>query len=129
MDRGSQYRSGIFYHDDKQRRLAEESKLELERSGVFDKPIVTEITMLKEFYKAEDYHQDYYKNHKYRYKFYRQNSGRDQFLKKTWSNKKKMDSRVEWITRPVDPLSLAGSCQKPKRGRCAARSYLPHSDR
>ena len=95
VDRGSQYRSGIFYHDEEQKRLAEESKLELERSGVFGKPVVTEITMLKEFYKAEDYHQDYYKNHKYRYKYYRQNSGRDQFLKKTWNNKKKMDSRVD----------------------------------
>lgn len=93
VDRGSQYRSGIFYHDEEQKRLAEESKLELERSGLFDKPIVTEITMLKEFYKAEDYHQDYYKTHKYRYNYYRWNSGRDQFLKKTWSNNKEMNSR------------------------------------
>jgi peptide methionine sulfoxide reductase msrA/msrB len=99
VDRGSQYRSGIFYHDEEQKHLAEESKRELERSGVFDKPIVTEITMLKEFYKAEDYHQDYYKTHKYRYNFYRRNSGRDQFLKKTWGNKKKMNPRGSAMIR------------------------------
>jgi peptide methionine sulfoxide reductase msrA/msrB len=84
VDRGSQYRSGIFYHDEEQKRLAEKSKAALAQSGRFDKPIVTEIVKVGAFYTAEDYHQDYYKTHSLRYKFYRYNSGRDQFLKKAW---------------------------------------------
>ncbi len=84
VDRGSQYRPAIFYHDDEQKRLAEQSKAALEQSGVFNKPIVTEIVKLGTFYTAEDYHQDYYKTHPVRYKLYRYRSGRDQFLKKVW---------------------------------------------
>jgi peptide methionine sulfoxide reductase msrA/msrB len=84
VDRGSQYRSVIFYHDEEQRRLAEESKRDLDASGVFDAPIVTEIVKFKKFYRAEDYHQDYYKTHSLSYKFYRWKSGRDQFLEKHW---------------------------------------------
>ncbi len=82
VDRGTQYRTVIFYHDEEQRRLAEESKRELNRSGRFDKPVVTEILPLKQFYRAEDYHQDYYRKNPLRYSFYRFNSGRDQFLGK-----------------------------------------------
>lgn len=59
-DVGTQYRSAIFYHDEEQRRIAEAFKNELNASGAFDSPIVTEITPIKEFYKAEDYHQNYY---------------------------------------------------------------------
>jgi peptide methionine sulfoxide reductase msrA/msrB len=84
VDRGGQYRSGIFYHDEEQRLLAEESRKRLENSGVFDKPVVTEITRFQVFYPAEEYHQDYYRKNSYRYSFYRWNSGRDQFLKETW---------------------------------------------
>jgi peptide methionine sulfoxide reductase msrA/msrB len=85
VDRGSQYRPAIFYHDEDQKRLAEESKRNLEASGRFDKPIATEIVAVSDFYKAEDYHQDYYKKNPLRYKFYRLNSGRDQFLEKAWA--------------------------------------------
>ena len=88
VDRGKQYRSVIFYHDEEQKRLAEESKMELEQSVRFDKAIVTEIVKFTEFYRAEDYHQDYYKTNGLRYKFYRWNSGRDQFLKKVWGAEK-----------------------------------------
>ena len=84
VDRGSQYRSAIFYQEDEQRRLAEESKAKLEQSGRFDKPIVTEIVKLGPFYPAEDYHQDYYKKNPLRYKYYRYGSGRDQFLEQVW---------------------------------------------
>ena len=84
VDRGNQYRSAIFYHNEEQKRIAEESKKELEKSGVFGKPIVTEILKLEKFYPAEDYHQDYYKENPIRYKYYRWNSGRDQFLEKVW---------------------------------------------
>jgi peptide methionine sulfoxide reductase msrA/msrB len=86
VDRGSQYRSVIFYHDEEQKRLAEKSKEELGKSGKFDKPIVTEIIKFTKFYEAEEYHQDYYKKNPFRYKFYRYGSGRDQFLKKVWGS-------------------------------------------
>lgn len=85
-DRGSQYRSAIFYHNDEQKRLAETSKEKMNQSKIFDKPIVTEITKLEIFYKAEDYHQDYYKKNPVRYKMYRFGSGRDRFLKKIWGS-------------------------------------------
>lgn len=88
VDRGSQYRTVIFYHDEEQKRLAEASKQELEKSGLLSQPVVTEIVEFSKFYRAEDYHQDYYKTHSLSYKYYRWNSGRDQFLKKVWSNKK-----------------------------------------
>ena len=84
VDRGSQYRSAIFYHDEQQKMLAEQSREKLNRSKRFEKPIVTEILPLLKFYRAEDYHQDYYKTHPIRYRFYRLNSRRDQFLKKAW---------------------------------------------
>ena len=88
VDRGSQYRTAIFYHDEEQRRLAEESKGALERSGRLAKPVVTEILPFTKFYRAEDYHQDYYKTHALRYQFYRWNSGRDQVLTKVWGGDK-----------------------------------------
>jgi peptide methionine sulfoxide reductase msrA/msrB len=84
VDRGSQYRSAIFYADERQHRMAEQSKKELAKSGRFDKPIVTLIRPLGSFYPAEDYHQDYYKKNPVRYHWYRWNSGRDQFLEKVW---------------------------------------------
>ena len=59
-DVGTQYRSGIFYHNEEQKQLAENYKTELVKSGAWDKPIVTEVVPLATFYKAEDYHQDYY---------------------------------------------------------------------
>ncbi len=86
VDRGNQYRSGIFYLNEEQRVQAEASKQKLERSGRFDKPIVTEIVPATTFYPAEEYHQDYYKKNPLRYKFYRYNSGRDRFLEKAWGN-------------------------------------------
>jgi len=84
VDRGGQYRSAIFYHDEEQKRLAEKSKEALSQSGRFNKPVVTEIVKFTKFYEAEDYHQDYYKTHALKYKFYRYASGRDQFLEKVW---------------------------------------------
>ena len=84
VDRGNQYRSAIFYHNDEQKRLAEESRDRLAKSGRFTKPIVTEIVKASTFYKAEEYHQYYYKKNPIRYKYYRFNSGRDKFLDKVW---------------------------------------------
>ena len=84
VDRGAQYRTAIFYHDDDQRRVALASKKELDESGRFSKPIATEILAFSKFYEAEEYHQDYYKKSALRYKFYRYNSGRDQYLETVW---------------------------------------------
>jgi len=88
VDRGSQYRSAIFYANDTEKRLAEKSKQRLAASELFNKPIVTDILPLGEFYPAEDYHQNYYKKNPIRYHYYRYGSGRDQFLKKTWADEK-----------------------------------------
>ena len=63
-DIGTQYRSAIFYHDEKQKEIAEKSKKELEEEHVYKDPVVTEISPFKNFYVAEDYHKDYYENHK-----------------------------------------------------------------
>ncbi len=84
VDRGPQYRSAIFYHDEEQKRLAEKSKEELNRSGRFKKPVVTEIVKFEKFYEAEDYHQDYSKKDSLKYHLYRMGSGRDPFLNKVW---------------------------------------------
>jgi peptide-methionine (S)-S-oxide reductase len=81
-DIGSQYRSAIFYHDENQKRLAEESKKALSKR--FKEPIVTEIVAYTEFFPAEDYHQDYYTKNPLRYKYYRYNCGRDQRLEALW---------------------------------------------
>jgi peptide methionine sulfoxide reductase msrA/msrB len=87
VDRGSQYRSAIFYADKQQQDLAESSKEKLAASGIFDQPIVTEIVPLEIFYEAEEYHQDYYKKSPLRYKWYRSGSGRDRFLEKVWADR------------------------------------------
>ena len=84
VDRGPQYRSAIFYADDEQKQIAEKSKKKLNESGKFSLPVATEILPLKQFYPAEDYHQDYYKKNPLRYKYYRGGSGRDKFIQKTW---------------------------------------------
>ena len=83
-DVGSQYRSAIFYHDDVQRRLAEESKRALGASGRLKNPIVTEIAPATAFYPAEDYHQDYYEKNPLRYRYYRAGCGRDERLRELW---------------------------------------------
>jgi peptide methionine sulfoxide reductase msrA/msrB len=87
VDRGPQYRTAVFYHTEEQKHLAEESKRGLDRSGRFQKPVVTEILPAVEFYAAEDYHQDYYKKSSLRYSLYRQGSGRDQFIRQAWGAK------------------------------------------
>ncbi len=88
VDRGSQYRSVIFYHDEEQKQLAEKSKETLKKSGKFNKPIATEIVKFTRFFPAEEYHQDYYRKNPIRYGYYRFGSGRDQFLEKAWKKEK-----------------------------------------
>ena len=86
-DHGKQYRSGVFYHNPEQQKLATQSKMELDQSKLFKAPIVTEITAASEFYVAEDYHQNFYTKNPIRYKFYRYNCGRDKRLEQLWGEK------------------------------------------
>ena len=83
-DVGTQYRTEIFTVGENQKKLAEESKVELENSGKFNKPIVTAITNAPVFYIAEEYHQDFYKKQSMRYQMYAQASGRKGYLENTW---------------------------------------------
>ncbi|KEO81830.1 peptide-methionine (S)-S-oxide reductase MsrA [Tumebacillus flagellatus] len=97
-DRGESYRTAIFYHNEEQKRLAEESKRELEASGVFDKPIATQIVPAGRFYPAEEYHQDYHKKNPAHYKRYRQGSGRDAFIDRHWTLRKNHEELREKLT-------------------------------
>jgi methionine-S-sulfoxide reductase len=79
-DRGTQYQTAIFYHSSDQQNLAEASKVDLEKSGVYDKSIATKIMPVKEFYPAEEYHQFYYKKNPLRYELYYRGSGHAAYL-------------------------------------------------
>lgn len=84
FDKGTQYRTAIFYHTEEQKNLAEKTRDELAASGKFKKSIVTQILPATEFYPAEEYHQKYYQKNATRYKAYSAASGRDNFFKKIW---------------------------------------------
>jgi len=86
-DRGKQYTTAIFYHNDQQRRLAEQSKQELQDSNQFGpRKIQTTVRSLDEFYRAEEYHQNYYKKNPLRYKLYVNSCGRKQRLEELWGS-------------------------------------------
>ena len=88
-DHGSQYRPGIFWHDEEQRKLAEASKAKYEKLKTFKQPIVTPIVKATQFWPAEDYHQDYYKKNPVRYKFYSTGCGRYSRLDELWGKLRK----------------------------------------
>ncbi|PWW30219.1 peptide-methionine (S)-S-oxide reductase [Cytobacillus oceanisediminis] len=87
-DRGQSYQTAIFYHNENQKQLAEESKQKLQENGPFTKPIVTKILPASDFYPAEDYHQHYYKKNPGRYEAYQTGSGRKAFIKAHWGESK-----------------------------------------
>lgn len=87
-DRGESYQSAIFYHNEEQRKEAETSKDEIEKSGIFDKPIVTPILPAAPFYPAEEYHQDYHQKNPVHYKMYSRGSGRERFLAEHWDKER-----------------------------------------
>lgn len=107
VDRGYQYSSAIFYHTEEQRLAAVKSLAEMDRSGRYDKPIVTPIRPAMTFYQAEGYHQNYHTENPIRYKYYRHNSGRDQYLEKVWGKELKLDYT------PYRPMSEKMSYHKP----------------
>jgi peptide methionine sulfoxide reductase msrA/msrB len=107
-DRGPQYRAGIFYLNDEQKQLAEQSKQTLDTSGKFDKPIVTEIIPAGEFYPAEDYHQDFYKKNPDHYNRYARGSGRKAYLDATWPAEGKFKKpKNDTLRKQLTPLQYA----------------------
>jgi peptide-methionine (S)-S-oxide reductase len=88
-DAGSQYRPGIYWHDEAQRKAAEASKAKYEKLKAFKQPIVTPIVKTSQFFPAEDYHQDYYKKNPVKYKFYVNGCGRYSRLDELWGKLRK----------------------------------------
>ena len=83
-DKGSQYKTAIFYANDSEKKIADASKKSLENSGKFDKPITTEVIKFKNFYEAEEYHQDYAKKRTIQYKIYESWSRRKSYKERVW---------------------------------------------
>ncbi len=102
VDRGPQYATAIFYLNESQKKLAEESKKKLEDSGKFDKPIVTKIIKASKFYRAEEYHQDYYKKQFSQYQLYKSNSGREQFF----TSQKYVKPSTQELKKSLTPLQF-----------------------
>ncbi|ADH99477.1 peptide-methionine (S)-S-oxide reductase MsrA [Salisediminibacterium selenitireducens] len=84
IDRGDQYKTAIFYHNEKQKTAAEQSRKEIEQNGPFTKPIVTDILPASRFYEAEEEHQAFHRKNPEAYKEERLTSGRDQFINENW---------------------------------------------
>lgn len=97
-DRGDSYRTAIFYHNETQKKIAEESKQTLIDSKKFQKPIVTPIIPAKTFYPAEEEHQYFYKRNMFHYKTYKRGSGREQFIKDNWSKRFDPEDLKESLT-------------------------------
>ncbi len=88
VDRGPQYRAAVFYLSEEQKKLAEKSKADLDKSGRYPQPIVVPVKKFINFYPAEDYHQDFYKKNPLHYNLYHSNSGRDEYLDSVWGKGK-----------------------------------------
>jgi peptide methionine sulfoxide reductase msrA/msrB len=84
VDRGPGYRAAVIYFNEQQKKMAEKSREALDKSGRYDKPVVTKILKFRNFYPSEDYHQGYCQKNPVRYGFYHMNSGRGQYLDKVW---------------------------------------------
>lgn len=92
-DIGFQYTTAIFYQDNEQKEIAFDSKKRLEQSGIFNKPIATEVLPFMSFFKAEEYHQDYYKKASDYYERYKKASGRAGFIEETWAK----DAAIQFL--------------------------------
>jgi peptide methionine sulfoxide reductase msrA/msrB len=101
-DRGESYKTAIFYNDEQEKEFAEKSKQEIQKQ--FDKPIVTEIKKLTNFYEAEEYHQDYYKKAPLRYNLYAEGSGRKSFVRDKWGSKEVKDLDETDLKEKLTPL-------------------------
>jgi peptide methionine sulfoxide reductase msrA/msrB len=110
-DRGPQYRTAIFYHDEEQQAQAEASRDALAESGRFDAPIVTDIVAAGPFYRAEEYHQDYYQKNPGCYESYHWNSGRGPFLQRVWGDEMVepdagLAESAPLQTTPIEPAGI-----------------------
>jgi peptide methionine sulfoxide reductase msrA/msrB len=90
VDRGEQYATAIFYHNEEQKRIAEQSLKKLNASSRYTEPVITPIKQFEKFYPAEEYHQDYHSKNPLRYKFYRSGSGRDKYLDQAWGEEREV---------------------------------------
>ncbi|HET8815859.1 MAG TPA: peptide-methionine (R)-S-oxide reductase MsrB [Pseudidiomarina sp.] len=105
VDRGQQYRPGIFYHSERQRQLAELAKAKLIQANLYEEPVRIPIVPVEAFYLAETYHQDYYQKNPVRYQIYTFNSGRFQFTEGVWGADYDIDYRTI-NDPPVDTDSI-----------------------
>lgn len=94
-DRGFQYTTAIYYHNDTQKELAEASKQQLQASGKFDTPIATQILSYSTFFLAEEYHQNYYLKASEHYQRYKKGSGRADFIEENWARKAALEAADE----------------------------------
>lgn len=118
VDRGQQYRPGIFYHSERQRQLAELAKAKLSAANRYNEPVSIPIVPAEEFYLAETYHQNYYQKNPVRYQIYTYNSGRFQFTEEAWGAEYQVD--YSQISDPMvsadEAASQASSESRAKRG-------------
>ncbi|MBN9653007.1 peptide-methionine (R)-S-oxide reductase MsrB [Halobacillus sp. GSS1] len=112
-DRGHSYTTAIYYHNEKQRKVAEKSKEELAASGKFKDAIVTEILPAETFYPAEDKHQDYYKKNRFHYKRYKKGSGRADFIKDRWSYEKDQEDLKQRLTDIQYKVTQENATERP----------------
>jgi len=105
-DKGEQYKTAIYFHNDDQKKSAEASKEKLQNSGKFEKDIVTDIFPAQEFYLAEEYHQNYYKKQSKKYEKYSEGSGRAPFLREQWGEDFEKPSDEELRTK-LTPLQYS----------------------
>ena len=129
VDRGSQYRPIIFYHNDTQKEEAEQSKVDLSKKGIFKKPITTPIVPYSTFFKAEEYHQDYYKKNPIRYWFYRSRSGRDDFLNSIWKSPKlkKRNNNKKLLKKQHSEQEQTGFIKEKKPGTALKKTKNTHT--
>lgn len=113
QDRGASYRTAIFVSNGRQRKEAEASKRELQKSGRFKSKIVTEITDAVPFYPAEEEHQDYYKRSFGHYRLYRQHSGRDTFIRDHWDTDRDRERLRRRLTEVEYNVMIHGDMEPP----------------
>ncbi len=125
-DRGSQYESAIFYHSSNQLVVAENSKNRLDKSGRYDKPVITPIKEFTTFYPAEDYHQDFYKKSPERYYGYKKGSGRSDYITWIWGEEETYKKNIpdeETLKSKLTDLQYAVT-QKDATERAFANEYV-----